>query len=77
MEKADHLFQFLKLPYELQQEILINLDYRSISNFCEAAKQTECDVLEICRDERFWKKKTLQEFPECMKSICKETFFRF
>ena len=51
--------EFLDLPKEMQEEMLLHLDLNSILNLCAAS----IELREHCKSEFFWKQKTKLDFP--------------
>lgn len=68
----DDLFEFFKLPYDIQRKILIEeLSFANINNFCTAVmkylgeKSPEALQFEqdFCENVEFWKDKFKYDFP--------------
>ncbi len=49
----------LRLPYELQLQIAMDLDTRSVLNLCSSARMLNST---LCKDEFFWKTKYTRDF---------------
>nr|QBK92116.1 MAG: F-box-like protein [Pithovirus LCPAC304] len=49
----------LRLPYELQLQIAMDLDTQSVLNLCSSARMLNST---LCKDESFWKTKYTRDF---------------
>lgn len=59
MEETVTPSYLLSLPYELQQQIAMELDVQSALNLCLGAKALETA---ICKDDGFWREKYRRDF---------------
>lgn len=64
---ADTGRNFSKLPPELQFEIALGLDDRSLQKLC----RTNRYFAVLCRDEYFWQKKIKRDYPDSYKDLRK------
>lgn len=65
--------RFNTLPREAYQEILLNLDYKTIKNLCITKK----DVEQTCRNPYFWYLKYNRDFNNTIPFIPSEQSFQF
>jgi hypothetical protein len=60
MEGVVTTFEFQNLDPELQWLAMLELDWNSLSNLCQASRT----LREVCQVELFWKAKIQRDFPE-------------
>lgn len=59
MERVITPETFSELPFEIQQEIALNLDLTSLTNLCRASRSTN---IVICEDNGFWYNKFVKDY---------------
>lgn len=59
MERVITPKTFSELPFEIQQEIALNLDLTSLTNLCQASRSTN---IAICEDNGFWYNKFVKDY---------------
>ena len=51
-------FNVEELPKYVQQEVMLNMEYKDLKNMCKTNKKYQT----VCSDQRFWKLKTMKDF---------------